>query len=295
MSECYQCINLELFNILFVKESLIWGEKAVYDSSDSPQLDAELLLQEASGLSTAQQISRADQALSKSALATYQVLIAERAKGVPIAYLLGLKEFYSIDFVVTPDVLIPRPETELLVDLALDLIPTDSPCRVLDLGTGSGAIAISLAKHRPQATILAVEKSAAALAIAQQNAVMAGVNSLEFFLGSWFEPLAAGKEFDVIVSNPPYIDANDPHLQQGDVRFEPEAALVASEQGLADYQQIIASAKAFLKPGGNLLFEHGCEQGKVVAELLCQAGFLQVQTSQDLAARDRVTSATVAG
>jgi len=272
-----------------VQQALVWGQKQLSNQSDSPQLDTELLLREASGLSTAQQISRADQALPKPAIQTFKALIAERAKGTPIAYLIGLREFYSLSLVVSPDVLIPRPETELLVDLALEAIPRDPACRVVDLGTGSGAIAIALAKHRPQAEIHAVELSAAALAVAQQNAVIQGVEQITFHTGSWFDPLPADLRFDVMVSNPPYIDPADPHLQQGDVRFEPKSALIAADHGLADYQQIIQQARHYLVSGGKILFEHGCDQTEPVAKILREARFLNVSTHQDLAGRDRVT------
>jgi len=220
--------------------------------------------------------------------AAFAALLERRGKGEPIAYILGEREFFSLNFKVTPDVLIPRPETELLVELALARLPPGQPCRVLDLGTGSGAVAIAVALHRPEAVVLAVDQSAAALEIARENARRLGAGNLRFAQSDWYGALAEEK-FDLIVSNPPYIAATDPHLAQGDLRFEPAAALAAGNDGLDDIRVIVRDAPAHLDPSGWLLFEHGYDQAEACRQLLVQAGFSQVSSSNDLAGIPRVT------
>ena len=216
--------------------------------------------------------------------------VTRRAEGEPVAYLLGSREFYGRDFAVTPAVLIPRHETELLVELALSKLPKltkEDSTNLLDLGTGSGCIAITLALEVPHAQVTAVDASSLALAVAQKNAVALNAR-VDFREGSWFEPLA-GSRFDVIVSNPPYIKAGDPHLVQGDVRFEPPSALASGPDGLDDIRTIIATAPGYLKPGGWLLFEHGYDQAEAMVVVMEQGGFSPIEQHRDLAGIVRVT------
>ncbi len=217
-----------------------------------------------------------------------QPLLARRLSGEPIAYIVGRREFFGLEFITTPAVLIPRPETELLVELALARIPQNQPCKVLDLGTGSGAIAISIAKNRPLATVTAVDQSLAALAVARENAARLEVPNLRLLHSNWFSALE-DEVFDLIVSNPPYVEAADPHLLQGDVRFEPLSALASGADGLDDIRRIAAAALQHLKPGGWLLFEHGYNQGEGCREILRQQGFSAVETIRDLAGLERVS------
>lgn len=218
----------------------------------------------------------------------FNQLLTRRLQGEPVAYILGHREFYGLEFQVTPAVLIPRPETELLVELALKHIPENTPCRALDLGTGSGAVAVTLAHLRPKAEVMGVDASKAALEVAAANANRLGANNLTLNEGDWFAGLE-GERFDVIVSNPPYIAQDDAHLQQGDLRFEPASALASGPDGLDDIRRIVADAPAHLKPGGWLLFEHGWDQAARCRELLKEAGFAQVGSAADLAGIERVT------
>lgn len=216
--------------------------------------------------------------------------VARRTAGEPVAYLLGSREFYGRDFAVSPAVLIPRHETELLMELALAKLSTlakDASPSLLDLGTGSGCIAITLALEAPYAQVTAVDASPQALVVAQQNAATLDAR-VEFREGSWFEPLS-GSRFDLIVSNPPYIKANDPHLAQGDVRFEPPSALASGPDGLADIRAIIATAPSYLKSGGWLLFEHGYDQAEAMVAVMEQGGFSAIEQHRDLAGIVRVT------
>jgi len=219
--------------------------------------------------------------------AALESLLARRLTGEPIAYLVGVREFYGRRFRVTPDVLIPRPETELLVEQALLHLPADAPQRVLDLGTGSGCIAITLALERPRATVTAIDRSPAALAVARHNTDSLNAQ-LQFLLGNWFDPLT-DQRFDLIVSNPPYVAAGDSHLRQGDVRFEPASALAAENHGLADIHHIIRHASAHLTPGGWLWLEHGYDQRNAVQNLLRDAGWSAVQTRLDVAGLPRIS------
>ena len=213
--------------------------------------EARLLLAEATGFSEASVLAHPERELPADAAARFSAYAARRARGEPIAYILGVKEFYGLPLAVNPAVLIPRPETELLVELALQA----RPAALLDLGTGSGAIALALKRHLPQARVVAVERSAAALAVAQRNALKLGLE-VELRHGLWFAPVA-GERFDVVVANPPYVREDDPHLQQGDVRFEPRSALIAGADGLESIRAIAREAPAHLNRGGRLLLEHG--------------------------------------
>jgi release factor glutamine methyltransferase len=214
-------------------------------------------------------------------------LVDRRVAGEPIAYLINEKEFWSLSLKVTPAVLIPRPETELLVELILKEFGNQAELSILDLGTGSGAIALALASEKPHCKILAIDKSEAALDVARENAQCLKITNIDFQQSSWFENINA--QFDVIVSNPPYITEDDNHLKTGDLRFEPQTALMALENGLSDFKTIISEAKNYLKPRGALFFEHGYDQAESVSNLLREYHFTGIQTFQDLAGLDRVT------
>jgi len=232
-------------------------------------------------------IAHADEAAGVDAERAFAALVERRGKGEPIAYILGEREFYGLELGVTPAVLIPRPETELLVELALARMPENAAMRVLDLGTGSGAIAVALAKERPQARLTAVDVDYAAISAARANAKRHRV-SVRFFCGDWFGALS-GEMFDLIVSNPPYVAAADPHLAMGDVRFEPRRALIGGADGLDCIRAIIAKAGAHLQPGAWLLFEHGYDQAETCRALLQARGYRQVQSWPDLAGIPRVS------
>lgn len=251
-------------------------------------IDARMLLQTALNVSHSYLIAHPRQELTPRQAQSFRALARRRARGEPVAYLIGKREFYSLEFTVTPAVLIPRPETELLVDLALVQIPVGLPYKILDLGTGSGAIALTLAKHRPLAQITAVDFSADAVAIARMNAVQLLVSNVHITEADWFSGLAK-ERFGLIVSNPPYVADGDPHLSQGDLRFEPGMALAAGERGLACIRSIIASAPAHLCEGGTLLLEHGYDQADACRDLLRKAGFHGVFSSPDLAGIMRVS------
>jgi release factor glutamine methyltransferase len=229
-----------------------------------------------------------DEPIEISALQRFHALLEGRESGRPVAYLIGRCGFWTLDLTVTADTLIPRPETELLVELAVARLPVSSPSRVADLGTGSGAIALAIAKERPECRVIATDASKGALDIAIGNAEGNGVRNVEFRMGNWFSPLT-GERFELIASNPPYIAEGDPHLEQGDLRFEPAAALSSGADGLDAIREIVSGAGAHLAAGGWLLLEHGLEQGAAIRELLDAAGFVDVTTERDLESRDRVT------
>ena len=255
---------------------------------DIAATDARMLLQSVLSVSHAHLIAHPNQELALEQAQKFYLLVSRRADGEPIAYLVGEREFYSLNFKVTPAVLIPRPETELLVDLALERISTDRPCKVLDLGTGSGAVAITIAKHRPLASITAVDSSADAMVIARINAKHLNATNVCMVAGDWFNGVA-GEEFDLIVSNPPYVADGDPHLDQGDLRFEPRAALTAGGDGLSCIRSIVTSAAVHLAAGGWLLLEHGYDQAEACRQLLREAGFGDVFSCPDLAGVMRVS------
>ena len=260
---------------------------------DSARLDAELLLAHALGQSRAWLLAHADDVLAVDTSARIELLIAARVRGLPIAYVLGCRGFWSHELEVTSDTLIPRPETELLVELALARIACggighDRSVRIADLGTGSGAIALAIAAERPLVRVLATDVSAAALTVARRNADALRLHNIEFVLGDWCAALAE-QSCEVIVSNPPYIAQDDPHLETGDLRFEPRMALVSGIDGLDAIRRIARDAPAHLQPGGWLLLEHGSAQAAAVRELLIAAGLCEVETQRDLEQRERVT------
>lgn len=255
----------------------------------SARLEARVLLGHALVVDRTWLIAHEREPLPPQTIARYEELLRRRLGGEPIAYILGEKEFYGRIFKVSPDVLIPRPETELLVELALTRCRAMAAPRILDLGTGSGCIAITLVLECPAASVTAVETSKAALELARENAARNQAN-VEFIQSPWFDALG-DRQFDIIVANPPYIAPGDPHLQQGDVRHEPVSALVAEDAGLAEIQKIMVQAKGHLWPGGILLLEHGYEQAGQVRSLLSTAGYAKPESWQDLAGIERVTGA----
>lgn len=230
-----------------------------------------------------------EQELTASQQAGYLAWVERRRAGEPVAYLIGEREFYSLAFKVTPAVLIPRPETELLVEATLERVPAHASCRVLDLATGSGCIAVAIARHRSRARVTATDISRDALELARENAARHGVN-VEIVESDWFSALS-GRRFDLIVSNPPYVAEGDPHLAAGDLRFEPQQALVAGADGLACIRAIVAQARAHLEPGGALLFEHGYDQAGHCRSLLARAGYKKEFSRCDLAGIERVSGA----
>ncbi|ATS20294.1 SAM-dependent methyltransferase [Xanthomonas phaseoli pv. phaseoli] len=250
--------------------------------------DAEALLLHALDRDRAWLFMHGRDAVPLSVAQAFGALVQRREAGEPVAYLTGSRGFWTLDLAVSPATLIPRADTEVLVELALERLDTMPGRRVADLGTGSGAIALAIASERPQAQVIATDASAAALAMARRNADSHGLRNVDCRQGSWYAPLA-GEAFDLIASNPPYIAAHDPHLQQGDLRYEPASALASGSDGLDDIRLIVADAPAHLQPGGWLLLEHGWDQGAAVAELLAARGFAAVATHQDLEQRDRVT------
>jgi len=270
-----------------IGDALAWAIGRLNDS-DSPRVDAELLLAHVLGRPRSYLFAWPERALSAAEWAAFEALVGRRALGEPVAYLVGTRGFFGLDLAVSPSVLIPRPETELLVEATLAHLPP-GPCAVADLGTGSGAIALAIAHERPDAEVMAVDASPEALAVARANAGRLGLAHVRFLQGSWCAALDADGRFDAIISNPPYIREDDPHLARGDVRFEPAMALASGADGLDAIRAIIACAPVHLKPGGWLLFEHGYDQAEGVAALMREACFTAVESLADLQGHDRVT------
>ena len=254
---------------------------------ESPRADADALLCHLLDCRRSYLMTWPERELDAAQQVTLQGWLERRLNGEPIAHLIGEREFWSLPLKVSPATLIPRPDTEVLVEQALARLPA-GPCALLDLGTGTGAIALALKSERPDADVWAVDRMPDAAVLARANSAALGL-PIAVRDGNWFEPLADAPRFAMIVSNPPYIDGADPHLEEGDVRFEPRSALVAGEQGLADIRLIIAGAPAHLCPGGWLLLEHGWEQGAAVRQLLLQQGYCQVETVRDYGDNERVT------
>lgn len=252
------------------------------------RLEARILLARALGVNRAWLVAHDRDPLRADLLPAIEALVSRRARGEPVAYILGEREFYGRLFQVSPAVLIPRPETELLVEAALARLPREQSARILDLGTGSGCIAISLALERPDCEVTATDASPAALAVAQANAARLGTGNLRLHSSDWYDGPHT-RPYDMIVSNPPYIAWNDPHLSQGDLRYEPRQALVSGTLGLDALRTIVAQAPGHLAGGGWLLLEHGCDQAAFCARNLARTGFEAIATLHDLAGRERVT------
>ncbi len=266
---------------------LLADARALLAEATISRLESELLLGHVLGVSRAHLYANPKAVTNTRQRASFLQLVQRRRQGEPIAYLTGRREFWSLALKVTPDVLIPRPETELLVEAALDRIPADAQWRVADLGTGSGAIAIAIASMRKRCEVHATEISAAALAIAMENAEAIVPGRIRFHQGSWLSPLQG--LFQLIVSNPPYVAMDDPHLQQGDVRYEPLAALSPGHDGLAAIRRIATDSLPLLDHQGWLLMEHGFEQGEKVRKIMQGLGYAGVDTLKDLAGLERVS------
>ena len=252
--------------------------------------EVQLLLQYALGVNRAWLIAHEHDVLQPNIHVVFEALLNRRLAGEPIAYIMGGREFYGLDLLVTPDTLIPRPDTETLVEAALAKILDNPNQTILDLGTGTGAIALAVAKHRPKANVVAVDASPAALEVAKKNAATLAITNVRLMLSDWFDALL-GERFDLIVSNPPYIEQNDVHLTQGDVRFEPISALASGADGLDDIRHIVANCLIYLKPQGWLMIEHGYNQADLVADLMAEAGLVSIQTIKDFGGNNRVTIA----
>ncbi len=271
-----------------LKVAELLREAAARLPGDDARHEAEQLLIHVLGVERAWLFAHATDTVDEDSRQRFELLLTRRAEGHPLAYLLGRRGFWTLDLQVNTATLIPRPETELLVEQALARLPADDMVRVADMGTGSGAIALSIASERPLATVMATDLLGPALAVAVKNAQAHGLDNVWFRRGHWYAALGADR-FDMIVSNPPYIAAGDPHLAQGDLRFEPPPALASGTDGLDAIREIIAGAHDHLVAGGWLLLEHGWDQGEAIRALLVQAGFDEAQTVQDLEQRDRVT------
>jgi release factor glutamine methyltransferase len=277
-----------------VAQTLQSGARTLSSLSDSPRLDAELLLGKVLGLPRSGLIARNDELVGVERERAYAVLIARRLQGAPVAYLTGTREFWSMPLTVTPAVLVPRPETELLVELALERLPASSSaeraCSLLDLGTGSGAIALAIASERPRSRITGIDISQPALDIARHNSHSLGLPHIDWRLGSWFEAVP-GERFDVIVANPPYVAAADPALQL--LSAEPAIALCAGPTGLEALAAIAGAAASHLYERGWLILEHGGDQAPAVAQLLERHGFTGIRSHLDFSGKPRVTLGTL--
>ncbi|MCX8985326.1 peptide chain release factor N(5)-glutamine methyltransferase [Citrobacter portucalensis] len=266
-----------------------WLREAIsqLQASESPRRDAEILLEFVTGKGRTFILAFGETELTEAQRQQLDTLLERRQRGEPVAHLTGVREFWSLPLFVSPATLIPRPDTECLVEQALARLSA-SACRILDLGTGTGAIALALATERPDCAVTAVDRMPDAVALAIRNKQQLGINNVCVLQSNWFSALQ-GQQFDMIVSNPPYIDEQDPHLAQGDVRFEPLSALVAGDQGLADIVHIIDQSLRMLTPGGYLLLEHGWQQGEAVRDAFTRAGYLAVETCRDYGGNERIT------
>ncbi|MCP1727368.1 release factor glutamine methyltransferase [Natronospira proteinivora] len=265
-----------------------WAVRELSGVSDEPRLEARILLAHASGLGNTTLIAFPEREVSETQARSFQALVRRRAQGEPVAYLTEGRAFWTLNLKVGPATLIPRPETERLVELAVEKLPREG-VRALDMGTGSGAIALALASERPAWTVLASEINPDTLAMARENARNLGL-TIELIQSDWFEAIQE-RELDLIVSNPPYIPDNDPHLGQGDLRFEPSGALAAGADGLRDIRRLVEDSPHHLRSGGFLMLEHGFDQDQAVRELLEGAGFCRIETHKDLAGHPRITTA----
>ncbi|WP_105577918.1 peptide chain release factor N(5)-glutamine methyltransferase [Cronobacter sakazakii] len=266
-----------------------WLKQAIerLTASESPRRDAEILLAFVTGRTRTFILAFGETALTDDELTRLDALLARRAAGEPVAYLIGQREFWSLPLEVSPATLIPRPDTECLVEQALARLPA-TPCRILDLGTGTGAIALALASERPDCHVTALDVIPEAVALAKRNAQRLGIDNVTVLQSHWFSALTDAR-FSLIVSNPPYIDGDDPHLSQGDVRFEPKSALVADNAGLADLETLVTEARRFLEDNGWLMLEHGWQQGEAVREIFTRAGYQGVETCRDYGGNERLT------
>ena len=268
-----------------VSEALDWATEQLSESDDA-RLDSQVLLAYALNDSRTWLFTWPDKALDGATLTAFNALIEERKSGTPIAYITGYRDFWSLRLKVTPDTLIPRADTELLVETALTLKNVEKSCDVIDLGTGTGAIALSLANECPSWHITATDINPKTLAVAKENATTLEL-AVRFKESAWFD--AINDRYDLVISNPPYIELDDPHLQQGDLRFEPADALASGKDGLDDIRRLVQQALKHLKKDGYLLLEHGYQQAEAVRSLMAKAGYIDIETHQDIEDRDRVT------
>lgn len=271
---------------------LSYGQRLLDTQDCDAAFECQLLLAHALEQPRTHLIAWPEKIVAPEQAARYVALVRRRALGHPVAYLTGKKSFWSMQLAVSAAVLIPRPDTEVLVELALELLHGLKHPRVLDLGTGSGAIALAIANERPDSGVIATDASEDALAIARQNRDTNRLNNVQFVLGHWYQAIEQRSAFDLIVSNPPYIAADDPHLSQGDLRFEPRSALVSTDSGLQDMRTIISHAPQHLRPGGKIALEHGMTQAEATRQLLSDSGFVEPKTRKDLAGLDRVSYAS---
>jgi len=275
--------------MLTIAKALV-QDKQLSSCSDSPRLDCEVLLSFAVGKTRTYLYTWPEQILEKSQEELFLSSLQRRINGEPVAYIVGQKEFWSLPLYVDESTLIPRPETELLVEIGLELLAGQDDAMVVDLGTGTGAVALALASEQSQWQVYGLEKSQAAFALAQKNQQQLKLGNVTFLLSDWFDALVdQQKQFNLIVSNPPYINSDDEHLSRGDVRFEPHSALVANDDGLADIKHIVDHAADYLLANGWLVFEHGYQQAHAVTEYLERNHFTQVFTRNDLSGQPRVT------
>jgi len=271
-----------------IKKALSNAITRLKPSSDTAQTDAEILLAHTLNKSRSFLYSHPETTLNPTEYTSFEASVEQRVKGQPIAYLIGYREFWSLKLHITKDTLIPRPETELLVTLALDLLKNEKSINILDLGTGSGAIALSIAKERPNWQVYAADVSQSALDVAKHNLSTLALSNVQLCQSDWFSSLPR-QQFHAIVSNPPYIANHDPHLIQGDLRFEPSLALVSGKEGLDAIHHLIKTSYNQLLPGGLLLLEHGFEQKNAIKTLLSEYGYKQLQCWQDMQGHDRVS------
>ena len=257
--------------------------------ADLPHLEAELLLCHVVAKPRTWLVAWPEKRLTDEELASFMELVRQREDGAPVAYLTGEREFWSLVLKVTPDTLIPRPETELLVETVLERFGDRQELTLVDMGTGSGAIALAIAKEKPRWRVIATDISEEALAVARSNAEKHLINNVIFRQGDWYDALPTETHVDVIVSNPPYVAEEDPHLEQGDVRFEPRSALASGSEGLDDIRKLLPGAIVHLRDGGSLLVEHGYTQGAAVRELMNHYGYRDISTVRDLEGHERVT------
>ena len=269
--------------------ALALAARSLAASSDSPRLDAELLLAHVLGVDRARLAALGERPLDDTAAGAFAALLARRAGGEPVAYLLGRRDFWTLTLEVGPDVLVPRPETELVVEIALAALAGRPAPAVLDLGTGSGAIGLAIARERPDAAVDLVDASTAALAVAERNRARLGLGNARVLAGDWFGAVP-GRRYDLVAANPPYLAADDPHLAAAELAHEPRLALVAGPDGLEALAAIAAAAPSRLVPGGRLVLEHGATQGAAVRALLEAAGLGEVATRRDLAGHERATA-----
>ena len=273
---------------LRIDASIAKATELLSGTSESPRLDAELLLARALDVPRSYLFAHPDDEMDQDAADRFSEVVERRRRGMPMAYITGEKEFWSMSLIVTPDTLVPRPETETLIDQALMRLPRRVEVRVLDLGTGSGAIALALARERPACHVVATDVSAGAIAVARENARRLLIPNVEFLEGNWLAPIN-GQQFDLVVSNPPYVASNDAHLDA--LTFEPRGALESGEDGLDAIREISAGAAAVLAADGWLLLEHGSDQADAVADILASDGWQEIKGVNDLAGLPRVTAA----